>query len=157
MLTMSHVFKTLLDQNPPDEYHKGLAAYKQGDYETAQCKWKAAAEDDCAEANNMIGLMYYCGTGVEKDYYKSAQWWEQAAVQGHTNAQINLATLYIEARGVDQDYVQAYLWLSLAADSGDTVAEGLKEEISEKMDQASIKIATKFATILRKTIYADYC
>ncbi len=51
---------------------------------------KAAAEQGCALAQNYLGICYYLGKGVEKDYNEAVKWIGLAAQQGDAEAQENL-------------------------------------------------------------------
>ena len=41
-----------------------------------------------------LGMIYFNGLGVEKDYKKAAQYFAKAARKGHAQAQLNLALMY---------------------------------------------------------------
>ena len=51
---------------------------------------KALADQGDAEAQNNLGLRYYNGEGVTKDYAEAVKWYRKAAEQGHAEAQFNL-------------------------------------------------------------------
>jgi TPR repeat protein len=65
-----------------------------------------------------VGLAYYNGQGVPKDYAEVAKWHRKAAEQGAMDAQYNLAQLYLFGEGVTQDNAEAAKWWRKAADQG---------------------------------------
>ncbi len=85
-----------------------------------------AAEEGDAFAQASLGLMYYDGEGVPKDYQEAAKWWRKAAEQGLASAQNNLGNMYYYGKGVPKDYVLAYMWINLA------VANSTEEDVSEQ-------------------------
>jgi TPR repeat protein len=60
---------------------------------------KAAAQGSDAAQNN-LGLLYYNGKGVRKNYAQAAGWFEKAAAQGNVLARYNLGALYYNGYGV---------------------------------------------------------
>ena len=73
------------------------------------------AAQGVAEAQTNLGLLYYFGRAVPRDYTKAREWFEKAAAQGHADAQYNLGALYEFGHGVKQDSLRAYLWYNVAA------------------------------------------
>ena len=63
-----------------------------------------------------LGLKYYEGIGVEKDYSKSAKYFLEAAKLGNRPAEHNIGTAYYDGKGVDQDYTKALEWYLKAAE-----------------------------------------
>ena len=81
---------------------------------TAKLIQKAKQGD--AEAQYLLGCMYYEGAGgVPQDDKEAAKWWRLAADQGDARAQVALGASYAKGGGVLKDYVAAYAWYSLAA------------------------------------------
>lgn len=71
----------------------GHAAYLHGDIDTALSLWTPLAEQGNAEAQYMLGLIYFNGRYVPKDDDLAAHWLELAAAQGNTNAEMLLSVL----------------------------------------------------------------
>jgi len=92
-----------------------LDAYDAGDYATALRLLRPLAEDGDARAQNILGIMYEDGRGVQQDHARAAQWYRSAADQRFAEAQANLGTTYLYGIGVPHDYVEAALWFRLAA------------------------------------------
>ena len=85
--------------------------------------WLKKAEQGDANAQCNLGVLYFCGRGVSKDYNEAAKWYRKAAEQGHAAAQCNLGALYDSGKGVSQDYNEAAKWYRKAAEQGDASAQ----------------------------------
>ncbi|MCY3999351.1 MAG: tetratricopeptide repeat protein [Bacteroidetes bacterium] len=86
------------------------------------------AEAGDAEAQYLLGLAYYDGEGVLKNWNQATHWWRKAAEQGHAKAQIALGLAYARGTGVEQDFTEAYAWAIIAQATG-----GETEEQTEDM------------------------
>ena len=75
---------------------------------------KIKAEQGDADAQHNLGLMYYRGHGMPKDYLEAVKWFRKAAEQGHAQAQFLLASMYYLGRGVPQNDIESYAWCLLA-------------------------------------------
>jgi TPR repeat protein len=71
-------------------YKKGTAAYKSGDYATALREWKPLAEQGDASAQQKMGWIYAHGRGVPKDYKTAVKWFRLAAKQGDASTIIRI-------------------------------------------------------------------
>ena len=69
-----------------------------------------------------LGLQYYQGRGVPKNYSKAKTFLDIGADSGHAESQSLLGTLYYYGRGVLKDYEIAFGWFRLAALQGDQEA-----------------------------------
>ncbi len=95
------------------DYEKGAAAAKRGDYATALMEWRPLAEKGHAVAQYNLGLMFRRGQGVPQDNTKAVKWCRRAAEQGLVSAQNNLGFMYERGRGVPKDYAKAVKWLRI--------------------------------------------
>jgi len=98
-------------------------AFAEGDYETSYRLWKVLAEQGDAAAQNYVGIHYYLGLGVDRDYHQALEWYERAARAGHPDAQRNTGVMYHYGRGVPRDYYTAYIWYFAAAQQGSEKAK----------------------------------
>jgi uncharacterized protein len=98
-------------------------AYERGDYATALHIWQSRAEQGVAVAQNNLGLMYFKGQGVPRDFGEAAKWYRLAAEQGNPGAQTNLGIMYYSGQGVTQDFGEAANWYRLAAEHGNSGAQ----------------------------------
>ena len=81
----------------------------------------AEGGDATAQAN--LGLRYFHGRGVEKDFEKSRFWYLKAAKQGNANAQTNLGFIFFNGYGVKRNLTTAAKWLLSAAKQGQREAQ----------------------------------
>ena len=64
---------------------------------------------------NFIGLMYYDGQGLKKDYKKAARFLQESVKTGNPMAMNMMGILYVTGRGVSQDKIKAYkVWMKAA-------------------------------------------
>ncbi len=98
-------------------------AFNSGDYETAYALWLPQAKSGNTEAQNYLGIIYYLGLGVPKDYKKAVVWYDRAAKAGHADAQRNYADMIHFGRGIKKDIQQAYKWYFAASQQGNEKAE----------------------------------
>jgi TPR repeat protein len=106
---------------------------------------KAAEEGDFL-AQCLLGLMYYNGNGVSRDYKEAEKWLRRAALCGYASAQFNLGLMYLNGDGVPPDTVQAYAWLELAGASGVDEARVLKDRLATKMTREQLREADKLTS-----------
>jgi TPR repeat protein len=105
-------------------------AFDKGDYETALKLWMPKAENNDAEAQNYIGIIYFLGLGVNRDYKKAIYWYEKSARAGYSDAQRNFGDMLHFGRGIQRDNYQAYKWYFAAAQQGNHGAEKQIEVMS---------------------------
>ena len=63
-----------------------------------------AAEQGHSPSQFNLGLMYYFGEGIIKNYKKALQWFGKAAEQGNADAQSNLGLMYYKGEGTEKNY-----------------------------------------------------
>ena len=113
------------------DYQSGLDAYNAGRYDVAMRDWIAIAERPpgsthpaiYAETYYAIGMLYWMGEGVTKDYYEASNWLHKAGELGQAGAQLILGFMYAKGVAVPQDYEQAFEWFQLAAKQGEVDAQ----------------------------------
>jgi hypothetical protein len=123
----------------------GVAAYKQGDYDTALQEWRPLAEGGDPGAQLNLGLMYVNGHGVPRDYREAIKWYRRAAEQGSDRAQYNLGLMYDHGYGVPQDYVFAHMWYNIAGTAGSAVAITYRDLLAREMTTAQLAEAQMLA------------
>jgi TPR repeat protein len=127
------------------DFKKGLAAAKRGDYATALLEWRPLAAKGHARAQYNLGFMYDEGRGVPLDPIHAAKWFRKAAEQGHAKAQRALGLKYEYGSGVPQNYVLAHMWYSLSAANRDKFATKYRNEITKRMTPTQVAKAQKLA------------
>lgn len=123
-------------------FDDGLAAFEEGDHETALAIWQPLAEAGDARAQNALGDMYLYGRGVPRDVDKAIGWYEQAAAQGHADAQNHLGVIHANGLGVEVDRVTAFMWWKLAAERGHKDAPHALSVLGNRMTPSEIDEAT---------------
>jgi TPR repeat protein len=109
---------------PARKADEPLAAYQNGDYVTAlRLAQVLAGDEGDARAQSLLGLIYYHGLGVPRDYVGAAKWFRLAADQGDGEAQYYLGVMLSDGQGLPQDYAEGAKWFRRAADQGDPQAQ----------------------------------
>ncbi|MEM6408930.1 MAG: tetratricopeptide repeat protein [Pseudomonadota bacterium] len=100
--------------------------------------WPAARSGN-ADAEELIGVMYALGLGVEKDPIRAFEWYLRSAMKAHPGAQSGVGWYYEEGIGMPApDLTRAYMWYALSAIGGDPDAAISQEEVVKKMTQEEI-------------------
>lgn len=110
-----------------------------GDYTAAYAALWPAARSGNAEAEELIGVLYALGLGVERDDERAFEWYLRASMKGHPGAQSGVGWYYEIGRGMPApDLVRAYMWYTLSAIGGDPDAAISLEEVVKKMTKEEI-------------------
>ena len=110
-----------------------------GRFEEAMQEFLPAARSGNADAEELIGVMYALGLGVERDPERAFEWYLRSSLKGHPGAQSGLGWYYELGLGMPApDLVRAYLWYGLSTIGGDPDAAISLEEIQKKMTQDEI-------------------
>ncbi len=97
-----------------------------------QCE--VLARSGNADAEELIGVMYALGLGVEQDDERAFEWYLRASMKGHPGAQSGIGWYYELGRGIEApDLVRAYMWYALSAIGGDVDAPDSLEELTPRM------------------------
>jgi TPR repeat protein len=123
-----------------NSFKNGLDAAKTGDFNTAIEIFLPLAETNNALAQEMLGLIYEQGLGVQKDYAKAFKWTQLAAQQGLPDAQNRLGGLHLRGLGVPENRSKAMKWYELASKQGHLAAltnQGVIYLLSENLEKAA--------------------
>ncbi|WP_420859918.1 tetratricopeptide repeat protein [Marivivens marinus] len=105
-----------------------------GEFAEAMAQFRVLARSGNADAEELIGVMYALGLGVERDDERAFDWYLRASLKGHPGAQSGLGWYYEVGRGIPEpDLVRAYLWYALSAIGGDVDAPDSLEELTPRM------------------------
>jgi len=104
-------------------YQKGMARYEKGNKSQAYTLFLEAAEYGNVKAQNSLGVMYYEGYGVKRDYAEAIKWYRKAIDHGVVKAICNLGIMYEEGKGVKKDYSEAVKLYRKAAEQGNANAQ----------------------------------
>ncbi|MEL7116740.1 MAG: tetratricopeptide repeat protein [Pseudomonadota bacterium] len=115
--------------------------------------WPAARSGN-ADAEELIGVMYAMGLGVERDDIRAFDWYLRSAMKGHPGAQSGVGWYYEIGRGMPApDLVRAYMWYTLSAIGGDPDAAISLEEVVKKMTKAEIDKALELVADYKVWMY----
>ena len=121
--------------------------------EAREALWPLARSGN-ADAEELIGVMYALGLGVEKDDVRAFDWYLRASLKGHAGAQSGIGWYYEVGRGMPEpDLVRAYLWYALSAIGGDVDAPDSLEELTPKLTAEQRAQAEKMIDDYRVWMY----
>jgi hypothetical protein len=124
------------------------------EYEAAMQELLPAARSGNAEAEELIGVMYALGLGVEQDDIRAFEWYLRASMKGHAGAQSGIGWYYEVGRGMPApDLVRAYMWYTLSAIGGDPDAAISLEDVVKKMTREQIEKAHVLVDDYRVWLY----
>ena len=124
------------------------------DYPAAMAELLPAARSGNAEAEELIGVMYALGLGVERDDIRAFEWYLRASMKGHAGAQSGVGWYYEVGRGLPApDLVRAYMWYGLSTIGGDPDAAISVTEVAKKMTAEQIEKAQVLIDDYRVWLY----
>lgn len=112
-----------LQQAAQAGFAEGATAYNNKNYAVAYREILPLAKAGNADAEHLLGLMYYMGRGVPQDYKQALEWHRKAAQQGKADAQYVVGAMYYTGNAVIQDHKQAVVWFRKAAEQGHPEAQ----------------------------------
>ena len=99
-------------------FPEGASAYNARNYALAMKEVAPLARAGHPDAQHLMGLMYYMGRGVARDYKQAFAWHLKAAQQGKADAQYVVGAMYYTGNAVPQDQKHAVSWFRKAAEQG---------------------------------------
>ena len=125
-----------------------------GEFTAAREALAPAARSGNADAEELIGVMYALGLGVEKDEVRAFDWYLRSAMKGHPGAQSGVGWYYEVGLGMPApDLIRAYMWYALSAIGGDPDAAISQEEVIKKMTREEIAKAHELVGDYRVWMY----
>ncbi len=112
--------------------------FQTGRFEQSLTSAQALAANADAAALNLVGIHYYVGAGVERDFTAAGQWFERAARLGNADAQRNLGVLYLRGLGVRQDDFLAFAWFTEAAERGNARALAYLAQMGDALTPSQV-------------------
>ncbi|MFL6660025.1 MAG: tetratricopeptide repeat protein [Massilia sp.] len=112
-----------LAANASAGFIEGANAYNAKNYSLALKEITPLAKAGHADAQHLLGLMYYMGRGVDRDYKTALVWHRKAADQGQADAQYVVGAMYYTGNTVDADPKAAVPWFRRAAEKGHAEAQ----------------------------------
>jgi TPR repeat protein len=102
---------------------EGATAYNARNYALALKEIAPLAKAANHDAEQLLGLMYYMGRGVARDYRQAFFWSQKAAAAGKADAQYLIGAMYYTGNAVPLDQRQAVWWFHKAAEQGHADAQ----------------------------------
>ena len=102
------ILAVLMTSTACRENDDAAARFTAGDYPASFKSFSARADNGDSAAINFVGIHYYLGLGVERDFGAAVHWFERAARAANADAQRNLGVLYMRGWGVPRDNVTAW-------------------------------------------------
>lgn len=125
-------------------YEDGLGV--QADVKEAIKWYGKAAEQHLSVAQYVLGNILLHGEGgVAPDYAQARKWLTTAAIAGIPAAQRDLAKMHEQGLGGEPDPIWAWVWYDFAANGGDGKANGLRDELSRRLDSSALTEAKRLA------------
>lgn len=97
---------------------EGVAAYNERNDAVALREIAPLARAGNAEAEHVLGLMYYMGRGVRRDRAEAFRWHYKAALQGVPAAAYMVGAMYYTGNAVPKDPARALSWFRKASGQG---------------------------------------
>lgn len=115
----------LLDREKdyPVALTRGVKAWTESNYTLAYELLRPLSEQGNAVAQYIIGVMYFRGKTVTKDYKESVKFLNLSAMQGYARAQHKLGNIYTGNILGKPDFRKAVKWFRLAAVQGYTPSQ----------------------------------
>lgn len=135
------------------EIEVGRNLMEENRFEEAMVEFLPAARSGNADAEELIGVMYAMGLGVERDDERAFEWYLRASMKGHPGAQSGIGWYFEVGRGTPVDLVRAYLWYGLSTIGGDPDAAVSIEEVAKKMTPEQIHRAQVLIDDYRPWMY----
>ena len=111
-----------------DDYRKGVAAYRDGDYGYSVALLKPLAQSGDPYAQFAIAVMYDDGVGLPQNFTNALHWYRKAANAGLVDSQYMVGRFYGRGRGVKQDPATAFFWFNIATAGGHPYAARLRDQ-----------------------------
>ncbi len=144
----------LLAAPAQSEIEEARDLMESGDFEAARVALLPAARSGNADAEELIGVMYALGLGVERDHERAFEWYLRSSMKGHPGAQSGVGWYYEVGLGMPApDLVRAYMWYALSAIGGDPDAAISLEEVVRKMSRDEIDRAQVLIDDYRPWMY----
>ena len=136
LLLVSAMTAPSIAQSFEEQMRQAAGAYERKDMATAVRIWKVWAGKGDAEAQTLLGAMYWSGDGVPRNLNEAARLYLAAAKQGYARAQNNIGFMLGFGEGTPpRDDVEAYKWIKLSIDR-------YTAKNQDRLDQARKDLAT---------------
>ncbi|QIM62567.1 hypothetical protein A1D29_04250 [Pasteurellaceae bacterium Orientalotternb1] len=111
------------------QYNLANIYYGMGDYSRAYDYYYDSAKQSYPSAVTQVGVLYYYGEGVDRNYRESAKYFQKAVDLGDKRAYYFLGLSYMESHGVAQDLNKAAELMLKAKEYGIVAADKKLKEL----------------------------
>lgn len=118
--------------------------------------YQKAADANNAEAQYIIGSLFYSGRGLHQSYSEAAVWYEKSALNGYAQAQSDLGEMNYRGKGIPRDYTKAAKWFEMAAEQNDAKAMFFLGGMYNSRNQGVQTNTLKTAELWRKSAALGY-
>jgi TPR repeat protein len=122
-IILAMIIACSLGANATAGFTEAANAYNAKNYSRALKEVTPLAKAGNADAQHLLGLMYYMGRGVARDYNQALVWHRKAAEQGKADAQYVVGAMYYTGNAVQADPGAAVSWFRRAAEKGHAEAQ----------------------------------
>ena len=122
------------------------------DYKKAMIYLKPTAVSGMAEAQNMLGSMYECGSGIPVDPTAALRWYRKAAMHGNSRAQANLGMLMGPLGANKEVRIEALAWLLMASQQQQVTAVKALADATPALKAGELDEAVKKQAELTKLV-----
>ena len=113
--------------------------------------FKGAVKHQNAQAQYNLGMIYYNGEIVLRDYDQGIYWIFMAAKQNHADAQFTVSRMFEKGQGTRVDHNQADFWLGKAVDNHSADAQFLRGKYLYKKNISSRENVDRGLLYLKKS------
>lgn len=105
---------------------------KLSEFEDIYFRWDPERDQSEVISQTNLGLQYYHGQGVDRDYARAFELIEAAAKSGFPPAQFVLGSIYDNGKAVPRDENEAIKWYERAAGQGHAEAETAANQLKAR-------------------------
>ena len=136
-------------------YMEALVAYKNLNWSKSMEICMQTKEDDSCD--NLLGVIFLKGQGVEKDYQKAFDYFYKSSQNGNKYAYKNLAWMYLKGLGVEKNLKEASRLLKISENDSELKKKMINKAIAdtESVMKKEFNENNKTVAIFRK-YFSEY-
>ena len=139
------------DKVEADKWYQKAA--EQGYFPSVEWWHRVAVQEGSAEAQNILGVAYLNGDGVEQNFKLAFEWLEKSAAQNHIWGLYNLGVMYFCGYAVQKDVVKASELFHKSVELGN-LQQAFK--LGDLYDNEACR-GVRITEFWSKNDYWDYC
>lgn len=115
-------------------------------------KLRDMAEKGDAKAQYRLGMAYYEGTAISRNFGMAMRWFEKAAMQGHAKAQHRMAVCYNNGEGTLHNRIKAFAWYLVAAENKHPQAQSKSDAYKSILTRQQLIEGRRLAADIKQNI-----